>query len=647
MAEIYDGVIYGDYSKYTRLRINYTVSQNETTAVSTITMNLYAERTKGSEQYNNSGQAYWNLTGKGNTSMKFSWAASSLEMHLGSSSTTVQHNPDGTGSVTLSGYWYTGRTGSSYIPEAISISKNITLKTIPRASSVSGGSGNIGGTTTISVSRASTSFTHTLRYAFGSLSGTIATGVGTSYTWTIPTSFYAQIPSDKSGWGTIYCDTYNGTTLIGTKSTQFTATVTEASSRPTVSATLTDTNATTKALTGNASKMVKGKSTGQLVITSSVKNSAKIKSVTVNGTNVGTSSSITLNYSNVSTSSFTIVTTDSRGYTNTSYVLRPSYVNYVPLTVNTNFFRPQPTKGEVKLTYSGNYFNASFGSASNTLSISWKYKVQGASDWTTGGAITPTLSANTISSATISLGTSFDYQTAYDFQLVATDKLTTITVNKTVSVGMPVFYWGKDFFKTTVPINSNIIDSKTINANFKTEFRTQTKGGSSQGGYISSIRNNTSGVDGSPQHGSGIAWGRDDTHGYLYVGYGNTAGAYIGGGNADKLNWVRPILTPTTLYSNSSGTTGTITLSESVANFSYIEIYYGNNINFMSQKIFSPNGKRVVCPYHYFVNNVVHVQHLTLSFSTTTVSRGTSYYLNYESQGVANDIAVFKIIGYR
>lgn len=455
MAEIYDGVIYGDYSKYTRLRINYTVSQNETTAVSTITMNLYAERTKGSEQYNNSGQAYWNLTGKGNTSMKFSWAASSLEMHLGSSSTTVQHNPDGTGSVTLSGYWYTGRTGSSYIPEAISISKNITLKTIPRASSVSGGSGNIGENTTITISRASTSFTHTLRYNFGGLAATIATGVGTSYTWTIPTSFYAQIPNDKTGIGTLYCDTYNGNTLIGSKSVGFTATVTESSSRPTVSATLTDTNATTKALTGNASKMVKGKSTGQLIITSTVRNSATIKSVTINGENVGSATSITKNYANISTASFTIVTTDSRGFTNTSYVLTPSYINYIPLTLNTRIFRPQPTGTEIQMTYSGNYFNGSFGTKQNSMGMEWHYRVKGSSTWIRGGTITPTISGNTISEKTISLGTGFNYQTAYEFYIYAQDLLMPFSTIIPVSVGMPVFYWGKDFFNVIGDLQEN------------------------------------------------------------------------------------------------------------------------------------------------------------------------------------------------
>ena len=430
---------------------NVSVANN----TSQIQYNVYCQ-SSGSGSISSNHYLYFNINGndKKNETVKVNVSSPNAYIAIASGTTeAIAHNSDGSKSVSFSAQI----KASSYGVSA-SLSGTFTLTTIARASSVSGGSGNIGSTSTISISRASSSFTHTLRYTFGTLSGTIATGVGTTYTWTIPTTFYAQIPNAKIGQGTIYCDTYSGSTLVGTKSTLFTATATEGNCRPTVSATIKDTNSTTTALTGNSSKLVKYKSTAQLVITSTVKNSASIKSVTVNGTNVGTSGTITLNYSNVSTASFTIVTTDSRGYTNTSYVLTPSYVNYVPLTLNANFFRPQPTTGEVQLTYSGNYFNGSFGSVSNTLTITWKYKKSTDSSYTTGGTITPTISGNKISSATISLGTDFDYQTAYNFQITATDKLTTVTNTYTVSVGMPVFHWGKNFMS----VNEKFMPVKRI-----------------------------------------------------------------------------------------------------------------------------------------------------------------------------------------
>lgn len=90
-----------------------------------------------------------------------------------------------------------------------------------------------------------------------------------------------------------------------------------------------------------------------------------------------------------------------------------------------------------------------------------------------------------------------------------------------------------------VPPNTNTV-GKTIDGNYKTSFRTQTKGNSTAGDYLSNIRNDTASVSGSPQFGSGLAFGRADTHGYLYTSYSD-AEAYIGGGNADNLKWVSKI----------------------------------------------------------------------------------------------------------
>lgn len=93
--------------------------------------------------------------------------------------------------------------------------------------------------------------------------------------------------------------------------------------------------------------------------------------------------------------------------------------------------------------------------------------------------------------------------------------------------------------------------TKTINAGFSTAFRTQTQGSTAQGSFLSMIRNNTASVANSPQFGSGIAWGHSDTHGYLYVSY-SQGDAYIGGGNANKLNWVKKLVFTDTKISNAS-----------------------------------------------------------------------------------------------
>lgn len=90
----------------------------------------------------------------------------------------------------------------------------------------------MGTAVTISTPAVDSGYRHTLRYVFGSASGTIASGVASAQSWTPPISLAAQIPSAASGAGTIYCDTYSGSTKLGTKSVAITLTV-PASVKPT------------------------------------------------------------------------------------------------------------------------------------------------------------------------------------------------------------------------------------------------------------------------------------------------------------------------------------------------------------------------------------------------------------------------------
>ena len=82
--------------------------------------------------------------------------------------------------------------------------------------------------------------------------------------------------------------------------------------------------------------------------------------------------------------------------------------------------------------------------------------------------------------------------------------------------------------------------SKVISTGFDTAYRTQTKGNTSSGEFLTTIRNDTSGITNAPQYGSGLAWGRGDTHGYLYMNY-SSAQLFVGAGNADKLNWIKQV----------------------------------------------------------------------------------------------------------
>jgi hypothetical protein len=396
---------------------------------------------------------------------------------LGSTYHTVTHNADGTGRLyvngsieanvlRVNGTAYTGTRTSSF---------NVALPTIPRASTVTATNANIESASTISITSASASFTHTLKYEFGALTGTIVEKTtSTSYAWTVPTTFYAQIPNATSGTCTITCETYSGTTLIGTPTTTtFVASTSEALCKPTVTATITDTNATTVALTGNNQTLVKFFSNANVVITATPKNSATISSYSVvcgDGKSATTANS-TLNA--VESGSFTIFAKDSRNYQTytTPNPATRTMVNYIKLTNSATFYRTEPTNDTIAVVFSGNYFNSTFGATANTLTIKYKWREVGAASWESDVTLTENTdykkSGNTYFSGTgtsageLVLGTSFDYTKKYEFEIWAIDKLytgTTIKSTATVAQGLPVL----GILENSLETNGDIIVKGTI-----------------------------------------------------------------------------------------------------------------------------------------------------------------------------------------
>lgn len=136
----------------------------------------------------------------------------------------VPHNADGTKEMSFSIRMdeVTGNySGDTWKYGAASVSSTLWLATIPRASSISvtSGSGTKPGAGSIklSISRASSAFTHTVTWSYHDLTGTVGTGIGTSATWDVPLSFIEKSPSADS-WMTFVCKTYSNGTEIGSSS---------------------------------------------------------------------------------------------------------------------------------------------------------------------------------------------------------------------------------------------------------------------------------------------------------------------------------------------------------------------------------------------------------------------------------------------
>lgn len=223
----------------------------------------------------------------------------------------VNHKADGTGTVKVR-TWMDTRISAGEVTQ----SKTLTLSTIPRATTptLSASSVDMGGKVTITLNRAASGFTHDLAYSFnGAAYVGIATGVGTSYTWTVPDKA-SSIPNAASGTMTIRCITKNGSTTIGTKTVNLTAKV-PASVVPTISDV-----AVTEATEGLAAQFgafIQNKSKLAVQITAAGAKGSTVKSykVTLDGKTYTAASFTSSVLAGSGIQKMTTTVTDSRGRT--------------------------------------------------------------------------------------------------------------------------------------------------------------------------------------------------------------------------------------------------------------------------------------------------------------------------------------------
>ena len=207
-------------------------SQSITANTSTVNWRMTVSRTGAYYTHNHQGDSTLslNLDGRNVHYSYPTWETSGEEYTLASGSSTISHNADGTKKLPISCTF----NPNNGLHGTITVSASLSLTTIPRSSSVSVSPGVIGSSVTININRQSSSFKHTVRYSWAGKSGTIATNVDTSATWSIPIDFANDIPNSASGTGTIFVDTYSGNTKTGTQSTTLTASV-PANVKPTFS----------------------------------------------------------------------------------------------------------------------------------------------------------------------------------------------------------------------------------------------------------------------------------------------------------------------------------------------------------------------------------------------------------------------------
>ncbi len=292
--------------------------------------------------------------------------------------------------------------------------------------SLSAATVEVGKSVTINTPAVNSAYRHTLRYAFGSASGTIATGIASSVSWTPPVSLANQIPSATAGSGTIYCDTYSGSTLLGTKSVSITLTVpgSVVPSAGTLSAALAED-------TSGTGLFVKGMGKAKLTLSgASGAYGSSITSYTITGggwtaTNGALTTGTLASAGNIT---FTATVTDSRGR-KASTTRTISVIDYAkPGVAVCDVYRCDADGNRKKAgTYFAVEINASYSAITgNTLSITARYKKQSESSYGTAANVTN-------NGKTVLGGGNIGASTTYDVLVTVADKYNSLSIPRTLS----------------------------------------------------------------------------------------------------------------------------------------------------------------------------------------------------------------------
>lgn len=383
----------------------------------------------------------------------------------------VQHNDDGTKSITIS--TYANGHASSFGPSSSTAdsadckaSVTVELDDIPRkATIVTAPNFNDEQNPTITYNNAAGNSAELLQACIsldGSRDDVVYRDIpktGSSYTFNLTNAERDVLRSGtpKNSRDVVF---YIKTRIGGeTYNDSVTRTLSIINANPTLAPEVYDNNEVTKNLTGNNKILVKYYSNAHYVVNASSKKGATISSVKVthNGKTVGNTSGT---WNSVENGTFIFNATDSRGNTAEPATIILQLVDYVKLTCDIGDDKPG-LSGNMTVTCSGNYFNGGFGAKNNELTVQYRYKLQNGtySEWTN---MSTNISGQTYTASANVTG--LDNKATYVFQTRAIDLLNTSGVNsseKSVSY-TPVFDWGKNDFRVNVDlyVKDKLIDTR-------------------------------------------------------------------------------------------------------------------------------------------------------------------------------------------
>lgn len=232
---------------------------------------------------------------------------------------------------------------------------------------------------------------------------------------------------------------------------------------PTFTYTTTETNNKVSALLGtSASSVVANASIVQVQTTPTAQKGATIDAVTVSSTGFKITDTTSPYIVNVPMKSnvIKIVVADTRRNASPQSITK-TLIPYLPVSISSlSFERENPTSSNVLINLEATYYQQTFGSTANTISVEWKLD---------NGSYTVIPSSNYVIDNTnhkltitnYALTNILNYQNQGNFAIKIVDKLTEVYDSRVVTKGIPTFELGENDAK----VNGDLVVTGNLVAN--------------------------------------------------------------------------------------------------------------------------------------------------------------------------------------
>lgn len=299
--------------------------------------------------------------------------------------------------------------------------------------------------------------TYSIEYEFGSLTGVIKDNISpqnvpATISWTIPTSFYNEIPDTTSKTGKLisYYTIGGGKTVNSTSS--FIAKIPD-SDVPTITASVVTTDALSSQLSGNTSTIINGVSNVKVTMSaaptqgSTMVNQYFYYQRNYYPMNIQNTKTLTGGYDGV----FDFGAIDTRSRKKTSRITLTA-IDYRTPTIAINDVSIS-TSGVATINITGTWFNGSFGATANTLTVQYRYKSSSSSSWGSWTNISNVTKNSDGTYSATATKSGLSYTDTYNFEARVTDKINTVYSKEYTGKSLPVFDWSKDDFNFNVPVS--------------------------------------------------------------------------------------------------------------------------------------------------------------------------------------------------